>query len=59
MGKSTVAVNLAYTLAGMGARVAIFDADVCGPSLLTMVSPDNRLLEMNPEKRSIIPTAYL
>lgn len=59
MGKSTVAVNLAYTLAGMGARVAIFDADVYGPSLSTMVSPDNRLLEMNPEKRSIIPTAYL
>lgn len=46
MGKSTVAVNLAYTLAGMGARVGIFDADVYGPSLPTMVSPENRLLEM-------------
>ncbi|ONK59419.1 uncharacterized protein A4U43_C08F6240 [Asparagus officinalis] len=59
VGKSTVAVNLAYTLAGMGARVGVFDADVYGPSLPTMVSPENRLLEMNPETRTIIPTEYL
>jgi len=67
VGKSTVAVNLAYTLAMMGAKVArvtlsgtshahrsptrsaapqgIFDADVYGPSLPTMTSPDPAVLE--------------
>ncbi|KAK4790233.1 hypothetical protein SAY86_017537 [Trapa natans] len=53
VGKSAVAVNLAYTLAGMGARVGIFDADVYGPSLPTMVSPENRLLEM-----ALKPSSY-
>ena len=39
VGKSMVAVNLAFALAKRGARTALLDADVHGPSFPTMLTP--------------------
>jgi len=37
VGKSTVAVNIAVTLAKSGARVGLLDADIYGPNIPTMM----------------------
>jgi ATP-binding protein involved in chromosome partitioning len=40
VGKSTIAVNVAATLKNMGYKVGIFDSDIYGPSLPTLINKE-------------------
>ncbi len=53
VGKSTVAANLACTLAQMGRRVGLLDADVYGPSQPRMLGVSGR--PASPDGKTILP----
>ncbi len=44
VGKSTVSVNLAVTLARLGASVGLLDADITGPNIPTMLGIEGGIL---------------
>ncbi len=56
VGKSTVAVNLAVSLARSGARVGLLDADIYGPNIPTMMGVLN--LPPAKEKKLVPAEAY-
>lgn len=54
VGKSTIAVNLAYELARLGGRIGLLDVDIYGPSLPTLVHPDDATVRRSPTGRGMV-----
>jgi ATP-binding protein involved in chromosome partitioning len=58
VGKSTVALNTAVALSEFGNRVGLFDADFYGPSIPTMASTTENLIQQTQESNYLPIPAY-
>lgn len=58
VGKSTVAINLAYALADSGFSVGLFDADIHGPSIPSLIQPTDDVLRLSDTGHHVAPLSY-
>lgn len=58
VGKSTVAVNLAFALKNLGKKVGILDADIYGPSMPMLLNKRGAKPGATPEKKILPIDAY-
>jgi ATP-binding protein involved in chromosome partitioning len=58
VGKSTIAVNLATALRGLGAAVGLLDADIYGPSVPKMMGEPEREADKSSSGEKIVPALH-
>ena len=53
VGKTTIAINMAYALHKIGFKVGLFDADIHGPNVPKMLATDEKKISISNDNKMI------